>query len=320
MDSELYPLITAERQATGVSIATWFLATTFLIMYFSGQSVKFVLLRRFRLDDYLMVLATASAFGLSFAYWIAASNGLGNSSISPQELDIVQKACYVADILYIPSISLVKLSLLVFIRQIAVDIKQSRFILYLVIAITINTAAFFFASAFQCQVPHVWEIYTLRCFDQSGFWIAFGVIDILTDLLIIIASIMLVWNVQIPLSRKFVVVGCFAPRTLVIIASVCRLVYLVPISPQDDPSFRIWISVVCTEVQVCMSISSACIPAVKPLFEVIEAGVWQAEHFRRRGLSLDDLHSRGYLKDTTSWLKLAGNATSTEVPTVEMRI
>jgi hypothetical protein len=50
--------ITPTTQATGVSIATWFLASTFLIMYLSGQTVKFVMLRRFRLDDYALLLAT----------------------------------------------------------------------------------------------------------------------------------------------------------------------------------------------------------------------------------------------------------------------
>lgn len=52
--------ITADKQATGVSIATWFLASSFLIMYLSGQIVKYVVLRRLRLDDYFILVATVS--------------------------------------------------------------------------------------------------------------------------------------------------------------------------------------------------------------------------------------------------------------------
>lgn len=49
---------------------------------------------------------------------------------------------------------------------------------------------------------------------QTAYWIVFGVIDILTDLGLIAVSFMLVWDLRIPISRKAVVVGCFAPRIL----------------------------------------------------------------------------------------------------------
>lgn len=99
--------ITADSQATGVSIATWFLASTFLIMYLSGQIVKYVVLRRLRLDDYFILLATVGvpdnvsehkltsvqilAIGLSLSYSVAASNGLGNKNVSIEQLDTIQK-------------------------------------------------------------------------------------------------------------------------------------------------------------------------------------------------------------------------------------
>ncbi|KAI1371398.1 hypothetical protein F4677DRAFT_435952 [Hypoxylon crocopeplum] len=300
--------ITADTQATGVSIATWFLTSTFLIMYFSGQTVKYVMLRRLRLDDYLMLFATILAFGMSLAYSIAASNGLGNRITSPAEFDVIQKALYAADILYILTVCCVKLSILGFIHHISTDEKKIQLVFWLMIFIVLSAVASIFAAAFQCQTPRSWETLTLRCFNQSGFWIAFSVLDMLTDTLIIIASAVLVWNINIPTSRKAVVIGCFAPRILVVAAAACRLAYLAPISPHQNPAFRLWISVVCTEVQVCLSISTACIPSVKPLFEAIEAGVWQADDLRRRGLSLEDLHSKGYLKDTGSLMELADHS------------
>lgn len=53
-------LITSSAEATGVNIATWFLATTFLVMYISRQIVKFVMLRKLQLDDYLMTAGMVS--------------------------------------------------------------------------------------------------------------------------------------------------------------------------------------------------------------------------------------------------------------------
>lgn len=54
-------LITPTTQSTSVNIATWFLASTFLIMYLSRQVVKFVMLRKVQLDDYLMTAGVVSS-------------------------------------------------------------------------------------------------------------------------------------------------------------------------------------------------------------------------------------------------------------------
>ncbi|GAW16741.1 hypothetical protein ANO14919_061780 [Xylariales sp. No.14919] len=316
-------LVTADNQATGVSIATWFLASTFLTVYLSGQTVKYTMLRRFRLDDYILLLSIVSslssmsarvnieltrtqtfALPLSVLFSVAASNGLGNKIVPNAQLDVIQKTQYAADILYISVVGTVKLSLLVFIRQIAIDAKQTRLILYLLLFHISITIASLFASAFQCRVPRPWETLGQQCFDTSAFWTGFGVLDILTEFSVILTSIVLVWNVHLPTQRKLVVVGCFAPRILVAAAAATRLAFLVPSLPHNYWAWNLWRLVVSTEVQVCLSISTACVPSLKPLFEAIEAGVWHADDLRRRGLSLEDLHSKGYLKESESWLPL----------------
>ncbi|KAI3333198.1 hypothetical protein F4824DRAFT_472564 [Ustulina deusta] len=289
-------LVTPENESTAVGIATWLLASSFLVMYLSGQSVKYAMLRRFKLDDGFLLLGIIFALSLSIAYSVAASNGLGKKHLADAQLVIIQKAYYAADILYVSSLSSVKLSLLVFIRQIVVDMNHTRFILSLISFQSLIAVASLFASAFQCMPPYTWNTLAHQCFNQSKFWVAFGVLDIFTDVSIILASIVIVWTVHVSFSRKMIVVGCFAPRLLVVAAAIARLAFLVPISPNDHWAWRSWIPVVTTEVQVCLSIATACIPSVKPLFEAVEAGVWHADDLRRRGLSLEDLHSRGYLK------------------------
>ncbi len=60
-------LVTPENESTAVGIATWFLASSFLVMYLSGQSVKYAMLRRFKLDDGFLLLGIVSAFSSSRA-------------------------------------------------------------------------------------------------------------------------------------------------------------------------------------------------------------------------------------------------------------
>lgn len=59
-------LITPTTESTSVNIATWFLASTFLIMYLSRQVVKFVMLHKFQLDDYLMTAGIVSSILTSY--------------------------------------------------------------------------------------------------------------------------------------------------------------------------------------------------------------------------------------------------------------
>ncbi|KAF2740753.1 hypothetical protein EJ04DRAFT_507770 [Polyplosphaeria fusca] len=288
--------ITPDAEATGVSIATWFLASTYLIMYISRQSVKFVMLRKLELDDYFMTAAMLLALGMSVAYSVAADHGLGNRELSTASFESVQKAYYAADLLYILSICCTRLSLVVFFNNLAVDEVQKRIILALGAFSVVNTVGALFAAAFQCGSEKAWEVMSLHCLNQTGFWIAFGVLDNLSDAGIIVIAFILVWDLHITRSRKAVVIGCFAPRIAVIVASACRTAYLAPVSPHNDPAFSVWKSVVCTEVQVCLSILTACIPCIKPFFEGVEAGVWQVDHLRRQGLSIKDLYSKGYIK------------------------
>ncbi|GAP90613.1 hypothetical protein SAMD00023353_4800750 [Rosellinia necatrix] len=295
---------TFDNESNAVGIATWFLASAFLVVYLSGQSAKFAILGQFKSDDGFLLLGVTSTLALSIAYSVAASNGLGKGNLTESQVIIIQKAYYAADILYVVSLCFVKLSLLMFIRQIVIDSKQIWFILSLIGFQILLGVVSVFAVAFQCVTPYTWNTLSQQCFNQPRFWIAFGVFDILTDILVILVSILIVWNLRLAVPHKLVVIGCFAPRLLVTVAAIVRLAFLVPIRPDDFWAWKSWAPVVITELQLCLSIVTACIPSIKPLFEAIEAGVWHADDLRRRGLSLEDLHSRGYLKLSKSPMML----------------
>lgn len=103
-----------------------------------------------------------------------------------------------------------------------------------------------------------------------------------TDVSIIMLSVNLVAYSKSEFSRKVAVVACFIPRVFVIGASLARLVYLYPITPHDNPAFELWIPVVCTQAQVCLSMVTASIPFMR-LFSVgKEKSIWKGEKLKRR--------------------------------------
>lgn len=78
------------------------------------------------------------------------------------------------------------------------------------------------------------------------------------------------------MSRKIAVVACFAPRLLVASAAVVRAIYLYQVSPHDNPEFDLWITTICTQVQVSTSICTACIPYMVPFFKSLQGNIWRS--------------------------------------------
>jgi hypothetical protein len=142
---------------------------------------------------------------------------------------------------------------------------------------------------------------------------------------IIMLSVNLVAYIKIRFSQKLAVVACFAPRILVIAAALARLIYLYPITPHDEPQFNLWIPVVCTQVQVCLAISTACIPYMMQLFGG-ESSVWKVNELRRRstyhnsrsGFATHRRDKEQFSMDSTAALNMAYGRTpdiSPRIPT-----
>jgi hypothetical protein len=110
-----------------------------------------------------------------------------------------------------------------------------------------------------------------------------------TDVAVIMLSVNLVAYLTMKFSRKVTVVACFAPRLLVIGAALARLIYIYPITPHSHPEYNLWTPIICTQIQVCLSISTACIPYMKPFFEGTEGGVWRREDSVRKRLTPDNV-------------------------------
>ena len=51
----------------------------------------------------------------------------------------------------------------------------------------------------------------------------------------------------------------------------------------SDPSFDLWPSVLCTQAVQALSITTACIPYLRPFLESLESGLLRSDDLRRRG-------------------------------------
>jgi hypothetical protein len=201
------------------------------------------------------------------------------------------KGYYTSEFLYISSICFSKLPLLVlFYTVVSAQRTHRRVVLGFGFFIVAWSIASIVAVAFQCELPRPWEIMTLQCFNtvsilqrlgshgmgantgQRLFWVVYCIIDMSTEICIIMVSLNMVVYLRLRSSRKIAVVACFAPRALVAAAALVRLIWLYPITPHDDPEYRLWLPAILSEVHVCLSVCTACIPFMVPFFRSIDTG------------------------------------------------
>lgn len=109
-----------------------------------------------------------------------------------------------------------------------------------------------------------------------------------TEISIIMLSVNLVAYLKVRFSRKVAVVACFAPRALVISAALVRLIWLYPITPRNNPQYRLWLPTVITQVQVCLSVCTACVPYMVPFFKSLEGSLRRNYSAKSRDFRLED--------------------------------
>ncbi|KAJ4299040.1 hypothetical protein N0V90_004284 [Kalmusia sp. IMI 367209] len=241
---------TTEDKSNIITIVTWATLVLSVLVFLARQCIKFAKGHKAGIDDFFILAATIFAVGLSVTVLILASDGLGVLGIlTIKRANTIMKGYYASDFLYVSSLCFAKLSLMSLFYGVLHKPGQRRLVLGIGIFILAWTLASLAAVAFQCGLPRPWEILTLHCFNTGVFWIVYCIIDMTTDVAIIMLSVNLVAYLKVPNSKKVAVVACFAPRILVIGAALARLIYLYPISPHNKPEFNLWIPLICTQVQ-----------------------------------------------------------------------
>jgi hypothetical protein len=132
-----------------------------------------------------------------------------------------------------------------------------------------------------------------------------------SEMSIIMLSVNLVAYLDVRAVRKLAIVACFAPRAFVLVASLLRLIWLYPITPHGDPEYDLWVPLIITQVHVSISICTACIPYLAPIFKALESSLrknspYNCRRFRmaeRRDQDLSSLWYRRHKKAETckSW-------------------
>ncbi|KAJ3496005.1 hypothetical protein NLG97_g2980 [Lecanicillium saksenae] len=231
-------------------------------------------------DDHTIIAATALAVAQTIAVIIQGANGFGQHDYArqPDQIAFTLKCMYAANILYIVTLGVTKISASMTVMNVA-PLDRRRGIFSVMAVIVLWALSGVITVLFQCQVSAPWDFTTGKCINLSAFWTYFEILNIATDLATISAIVELIWNIQAQRSMKSLVGFIFGSRILIIPAAVCHIVYIQRAATAfktTNDTFEFWPPVIIKQVVQCLSIATACIPYLKPFLDSLESGQMRA--------------------------------------------
>ncbi|KAJ5676099.1 hypothetical protein N7462_008996 [Penicillium macrosclerotiorum] len=231
------------------------------------------------LDDYLILVALLFKYGCSIGVTILLWNGLGShiTMIPKKNLEVYFKIGWSNSIVYTGCICFIKLSILALYRRLF-STKQMLFGIYFMgVVVILWTVSIWVAGALNCiPVNRFWDPSVEgACIDMGRFYYGMQIPNIVSDLIILVMPLKVVWSLPIAKSQKILLSGVFIVGGLTLIFDIVRLVAMIHLTRVGpDITYNQVPVVVWTCIEAAVGIVAACLPNLRPLFKIEGRGFW----------------------------------------------
>jgi len=254
-----------------VSAVLGFLATVTVGLRFWARHIKRT---KFGFDDVLLLLALALTLGVVAIDIVGATwsrigeheiYGAGGKKLLPWEIKRMSIFLFSMEILHTCAMPAVKAYTLVFYLRIFVSPGFRKAVYVVQTYVFCWWVAVLFATIFQCRP--VKPGYPGKCFDALTFFRAAAVLNVVSDVAVIILPIPAIIKLQMPVRHKVAIVGIFLTSTFVIVAGIGRTVSFFNVPANTDFSYHDYYTIVWTSIEPCMGIIGASLPSCRPIFK-----------------------------------------------------
>ncbi|KAL8658935.1 MAG: hypothetical protein Q9202_007352 [Teloschistes flavicans] len=245
-------------------------------------------------DDYMILFALVLATGFLGVGLTAVHLGAGKHAILLRNPIEYFKLVFAISIIYLVNIAAVKFSILLLYRRIfGIDRAFSVLSWCLAGLIFAYSLGGIFVVIFQCNPVHgFWDLMVPHtCIDFGTPATVTAVLNVITDFLTLALPMPLIWQLQMPFTRKLQLAGVFLLGAFVCIGSIYRAKIVHRISARDatwsdiDPA--LWAS-----IEICIGIVSACLPTLRPVLNVLLHRNPRSEAERRFSDESDNLQGK----------------------------
>ncbi|KAB8211370.1 hypothetical protein BDV34DRAFT_109217 [Aspergillus parasiticus] len=240
--------------------------------------VRLFLLRKFLPDDGVIVASLLCAFGVLACFIGESHHGVGlfSEDIKPEDFQILSEYMFYHAIVIVLGISLVKVSLALFLLRFASPNKNlKRFIIGSLVFLIIFTIACILTLIFQClPVRAAWDFSlreNARCYSIKTY-LSIGefnsAINIATDFVFATLPAFMFYKVQVNKRTRVSLMGILSLGYFACAAGIVKTVLQSQIFDEPDPyrdcQYLIWN---CVELNI--GIIAASFPTIKPLVKSV---------------------------------------------------
>ncbi|MCJ1264517.1 hypothetical protein MMC22_004389 [Lobaria immixta] len=165
------------------------------------------------------------------------------------------------------SVGLVKLGILLFYLRIFA-VRQHRVATFIMMGVAMCwMLAAILGAFFQCRpLSYAWnKLQEGNCDERVRFWVAIGISHIVTDVLILLLPVHMVWKLQVPSATKIGLFALFGLGSLICIISGFRLRSL-DATNNSDVSYYVPIPHIWSMLEPTVAICTSCLPMTRPVF------------------------------------------------------
>lgn len=232
-------------------------------------------------DDAVIAVATVMSFAHTAVDYLALANGLGSPNDRIEDalnLPTLNAASLAGVVLFTVSLYLTKCATLTFVSRITK--AKSQIVLYHSVnglVATIGLVSVLIVSVACPPETYYWNFHdnrvVLSCPSQSARWQAFTGLDIVTEIILLVLPIQLVWSLHMALMKKAMIVTAFSLRLPVIGLSIARNYFTLQLRlPGTDIGLTSGLVVIFLECQLAYALASSTLSASKAFTESFSSG------------------------------------------------
>ncbi|KAJ6263710.1 hypothetical protein Dda_2280 [Drechslerella dactyloides] len=233
--------------------------------------VRSFILKSFKADDWLIILATITAIAVSVTCILSQGAGVGTHiwDLKQDQVNKVRIWSFATQLTFTWSVSLTKFSILLFYLRFCTTTSFERAIYASMAFLGAWLITWTFLIIFQCvPISAYWRLPKAgdKCITlQNELHLLHGCTNLFTDILVLLLPVPIVWTLQMPMRQKLMLVGVFTLGIIAPLSAILRLIYIQRATMSWDASwwcFELWIY---TSLETHVAIVCASIPSLKPL-------------------------------------------------------
>ncbi|KJZ70967.1 hypothetical protein HIM_09622 [Hirsutella minnesotensis 3608] len=250
-------------------ISAFFFTTTACLAVCLRLLTRAVLVRNFGLDDYLITAAMFGTIGFLVAVIQQIRFGLGDR-VDIAVIKQFLQSRYASILAYGFTHQLVNFSILFQYKRIFTERSAQRLFLGLILWLTVYGLFHSFSLVFTCvPVAKYWdETIPGGCLQRSTLHYFLAGFNIINDIILLIAPVPYLNNLQIPRRAKHALMAVFACGGFASIVAIIRLhsLYVNSSTPTNQQPLKGVNIAIWSGLEINVAIICASVPALKPLF------------------------------------------------------